>query len=399
MSKKIVLLDVDNTLLYGAQGVFNRPLIEELIQSGIRDVYLFTNMKLNDIKNFGCDGARCSRYRLIEFLNQQGLTVLGVVTPADKYCSQADGKPGAAYRTLYTPLMAQCQKRGTPLQLDDYSPVSIDYLFSELEWTNARSLLKQQAKSNGEVAISLCGLRLMHKQSKERGDFLTKDAAIEFFSRSENCATYCLISDENPDDQVVIQPGINKDTKGMMMEHFLTLPDIIQKGTTLYFFDDNKQFIDGVQAAVDSFNSNALQRIQPWTCEMPSTIEVACQQEQRLAYRRCLAGESVVLKYHFSQVPFSQPEFSDSMLESLLFLLEILAHPVGKVAAALLLIIGLSEAIVSGCLLPDVAILPVQIAVGVAGGLTLISVLGFFAGLGLRQDEDNFVGLDINPGL
>lgn len=80
LSKKrpVALLDVDNTLTFG-EGVnitYNDNLIETLLASGVKDVYLFSSMRNSerDIKD---------RISLIEHLKSKGLTVHGVISTSD----------------------------------------------------------------------------------------------------------------------------------------------------------------------------------------------------------------------------------------------------------------------------------------------------------------------------
>ncbi|MBY0543951.1 MAG: hypothetical protein K2Q14_00200 [Gammaproteobacteria bacterium] len=101
-----VFLDVDDTLLItqfnkdGSRTRFiNQDLLNQLKLSGHHDLYLFTNMDLNDLNQID-EPSRITRKKLIDELIKQGFTVHGVITPADPVFNQG---PGAAYNSLYLP--------------------------------------------------------------------------------------------------------------------------------------------------------------------------------------------------------------------------------------------------------------------------------------------------------
>lgn len=74
----VALLDVDNTLLFGAQPdvEYNDNLIDTLLQNGVKDIYLFSSMSL---KQHTLE----ERVVLVEYLESKGLTVHGTICGAD----------------------------------------------------------------------------------------------------------------------------------------------------------------------------------------------------------------------------------------------------------------------------------------------------------------------------
>ena len=155
--KSFAFLDVDNTLLYNDASL-NNALIQTLIDSGVKDVYLFTNMGLRDIKSYGQDGSSLSRYEIVKYLEQKGLVVHGVITPADTgyYDDTGKLKPiGTAYAELYKPLMERMIKNG-PMDLEHFETNHediVDYLFNDLSWRLASGISREKTtKPEGELS-------------------------------------------------------------------------------------------------------------------------------------------------------------------------------------------------------------------------------------------------------
>lgn len=71
----ICFIDVDDTLLFGV-GNYHDKLIDTLLNVGIKEVVLFTNMSL------GCETIK-ERMALINYMQNKGLKVVGVITPCD----------------------------------------------------------------------------------------------------------------------------------------------------------------------------------------------------------------------------------------------------------------------------------------------------------------------------
>ncbi len=99
----VAFLDVDDTLIItedtelGRIRTLNQQLINQLKKNRINHIYLFTNMDLADVNHHDSPN-RITRKRLISELNLQGITVDGVLTPADPVYKKG---PGAAFNDLY----------------------------------------------------------------------------------------------------------------------------------------------------------------------------------------------------------------------------------------------------------------------------------------------------------
>ncbi|WED42445.1 hypothetical protein [Legionella cardiaca] len=74
MTNPVALLDVDHTLLFDT--TLNETLLNSLKKKGIKDVYLFTDMK------YGRGNVE-DRMKLVQQLEARGFTVHGVITPVD----------------------------------------------------------------------------------------------------------------------------------------------------------------------------------------------------------------------------------------------------------------------------------------------------------------------------
>ncbi|EHL31978.1 hypothetical protein [Legionella drancourtii] len=74
----VALLDVDNTLIFGAPPdiEYNDKLIDTLLENNVKDVYLFSSMSLKQ-------RTLEERIVLIEYLQSKGLTVHGVICASD----------------------------------------------------------------------------------------------------------------------------------------------------------------------------------------------------------------------------------------------------------------------------------------------------------------------------
>jgi len=97
--RPVALLDVDLTLLSDSNEI-NDSLLNALAESGIRDIYLFTNMDLGDLSSKVADPSWFSRSELIVALTERNFIVHGVITPADPIYSKG---LSAAYDDLYVP--------------------------------------------------------------------------------------------------------------------------------------------------------------------------------------------------------------------------------------------------------------------------------------------------------
>jgi len=113
--RPVALLDVDDTLVL-ADNRLNTPLLEELLNGGITDIYLFTSMSLSDISAAASDVNYFSRQDLINHLTGLGFTVHGVITPIDPVYNKG---LGAAYRDIFLPHYNRIGQTDHPLTEKD----------------------------------------------------------------------------------------------------------------------------------------------------------------------------------------------------------------------------------------------------------------------------------------
>lgn len=105
MRSTAVLLDIDDTLRITTTDtdgnrirLLNEMLVSELVSQGLTDVYLFSNMGLEDIESICEQPSRLSRKQLINTLRAKGLTVHCVITPPDPVYAKGIG---AAFDHIY----------------------------------------------------------------------------------------------------------------------------------------------------------------------------------------------------------------------------------------------------------------------------------------------------------
>lgn len=99
MPKTAVLLDVDETLIFRASK-FNTNLIEALKESDLTEVFLFTRFNIQEEEIYLSQvklGAK-TRQMLISELEENGIKVLGVITPSDCVDTYPAYIPGATTR-------------------------------------------------------------------------------------------------------------------------------------------------------------------------------------------------------------------------------------------------------------------------------------------------------------
>lgn len=320
MSKKIVLLDVDNTLLYGVSGQINEALIDALIHAGITQVYFFTMNGLKDIRSYGQSIACCSRYDLVAYMRERGIHVLNVVSVSDRYFHPSAERAGAFYQDIYIPLMERRIQTREPLDLKDASSVdTLDYAFGDLACEIAITLVNRQMHlRDGERAeVPRRGLRLIHNVTQEEGAFFSQEEARQFFAIDSHRQQYHLDYRDNLDDMMTIVGSSSQNEKGIMLEHFLSIPGIVEKDSTIYFFEDKIEHIDGVTAAIENYNRIFKTEVKLYTCLMPETYEKATHKIFKAAYAQCLNGRSITDKLMVAQEPFVAGAVVDSPLLNL----------------------------------------------------------------------------------
>jgi hypothetical protein len=92
-----VLVDVDKTLIV-RRNDYNEELIMALKSTGYTKVYLFTSMTMQEIMEEIADPNYLSRPKLIKKLNDEGIEVVAVLTPADVTYNKGIG---AVYGSLF----------------------------------------------------------------------------------------------------------------------------------------------------------------------------------------------------------------------------------------------------------------------------------------------------------
>ena len=392
MPHRLALLDVDQTLLYNQQNM-NDALIDALVEEGITEVYLFTNMELSDIRCYGHAGAPYSRMEVINYLSWAGITVRGVITPADPYFQHSDTPSAvdAAFQSLYLPLMQKRVAQGTPLNLIDYaSEDTLEFLFAQLEWGRASYALREANQlAAGEIkSITKPGLCLINKETGrpiEPKQFIHHlDDAKTFFITGpdavENRAHYLLEQKALPAEftiDISEATYASSDPKGAMMAHILLNSDLIQANTSIYFFDDRE---DHLRAVTESHaRHNRADNVKLHTCRVPTDYAQAMHPSQKTIYQACLrgvmidAGATATAIREEAQAPIAAS-----------FLLRVLAHPATKVVAALFIIAGIAGLVCGGVGLAGIGIgigLSLLGAAALTGASAGAAVVG--AGLGM----------------
>jgi hypothetical protein len=127
MPKNIILLDVDDTLIIdnNHRGImkggfyWNDALIDALLSLNLKQVYLFTAYDLGGVPKTYEDQStwRPSRLRLIEYLQEKGLEVLGVITTLDPAYGQGVGR---YYKDRILPFEQSVHREESGLNLEVY---------------------------------------------------------------------------------------------------------------------------------------------------------------------------------------------------------------------------------------------------------------------------------------
>lgn len=385
--KRVVFLDVDNTLYYG-QNAFggqdvNETLIASLQEKGITDVYLFTNMGLSEIKLAGVADAPLDRYQLINLLKTRGLNVRAVITPADPYY-QIDGviQPlGAAYNTLYHSLRERLSTAEKPLDLREYTSNSedlADYYMNELAWKQSKSMCDAQSRlaANQEGEVSTYSLQLRDNRSGAiHEDNLTRETLLEFFSRGSDKAHYSIEIVANPNlppKRVVGKYLQVTSIKGPMMEFAIqqlraSLP--ASEALTIYYFDDDNEHLTACTAVVNDINQRQSgPQITLETYKMPGEGEFALALDNKAEYDEVLYRGTI----------------------SLTFLFRVMTHPATKIVATILLIAGLVAATIGSCGLAGVAF--AAIGASIAAAMIGTGAGSAILGMGVLASQSRFFG-------
>lgn len=135
-----VLVDVDKTLLLGAEGSYNTDLINALINTGHDEIYLFTSMTLREIVAEIADPDYSSRPKLVKHLEESGIKVLKILTPADVVYNKGIG---AAYNDLF---LKHHQRIGGELTDSNY--------FTDIEFNLDRNIYSDCHKKTADQKTS-----------------------------------------------------------------------------------------------------------------------------------------------------------------------------------------------------------------------------------------------------
>jgi hypothetical protein len=113
-----------------------------------------------------------SRHEIIKYFEQQGISVAGVITPADPYLDDSESSGvGPAFQTIYKPLMERREQLGSPLNLRDYSSEdTLNYLFSDLQWVRATHMLVTSRTNEPGSPLNRLGLRLGSRKEELEGE-------------------------------------------------------------------------------------------------------------------------------------------------------------------------------------------------------------------------------------
>ncbi|KTD11553.1 hypothetical protein Lgra_1011 [Legionella gratiana] len=282
MTKHFVFLDVDDTLLYGTKQV-NLALLKELKAKGITEVYLFTNMGLNDIKNYGHELASMSRYELIQILKTEGFNVLGVITSADPGYIDEKGRVrpiGSAYNELYLPLMEQVRKNG-PIDLQNYNSNKEDlatYFINDTSWRVASSIVRARCETlfpQTKKQDGVLSLQLRQKIDGKNAEILTNYAEVlSFLEDEEKCKQYTIDSGVDEQVKLEIRGSATKDNKALMMQQ--TVGELLAYHggpIAISFFDDTQAHLSGAIEAMKPYIDAGLVSLS--TCLMSRNYNIS----------------------------------------------------------------------------------------------------------------------------
>ncbi len=281
--KHIVLLDVDETILYRGQHI-NQALLDSLKAQKITDVCFFTNMDLKDITNVGRRGGNLSRDAIIEEMTRQGFNVHKVITSADPCYLDEHGrlKPiGSAYEELYAPLMQRVKENG-PLDLTNYSSNSqdlVDFYHYTSQWqlTSIIARARCDAKySESKIYDDLPSYMVLNKKT---GDTYDVDfSALSDLLNSCEKGNYAILGSTDRTKSITIKGSHITDNKALMMQHAIG-ELLTQHGpVAITYFDDKKVHLNGVREYLEPYIKTGLVSLSEH--EMSRDLEVAQGPEQ-----------------------------------------------------------------------------------------------------------------------
>jgi hypothetical protein len=305
-NRKFAFLDVDCTLLF-EQRSLNLRYLHTLLDTGITDVYLFTNMDMEDIRIFGYDSAPMSRHELIQQMEAMGFKVHGVVTPADNGYFEDDGQPkpiGAAYRELIQPLMQSYVAAGDGLQSYKASKDhQLAYWRATLKWSQARDIGSAMKKlHHGEIqSFEQKSLALIHNKTREI-TYINEDELIQFLDDQDRHAQYSITIEINPNKKFSVignragtghqvgslsrsedTPYEKDNTKGIMMQK--AAGELVSQygPISIVFGDDLKKNLDSARIAMQAYVETGLVCLE--TCLVSQQYDVALSTQAGLQYQ------------------------------------------------------------------------------------------------------------------
>ncbi|CDZ79319.1 hypothetical protein BN59_03637 [Legionella massiliensis] len=257
----IALLDVDNTLLFNGNDL-NYALLNSLLEKGVKDVYLFTNMGLEDINTCGQELFPMSRHAIIQEMQRLGFNVQGVITQADagNYDNQQQLQPvGTLFKQLYTPLMQKVLKEPLDLQTFNSDPETIcDYYLNLLAFTRAENIMKARLDTpSGQTRnISLPQLTLLDTLTQKEV-VANRGMLMEALKQGLIPKPYRIcLSPEGGETLTVRGSDFPAGTanKALIMEAFLQQFAASDPNLSILYFDDSPEQLEACQLAVANYN-------------------------------------------------------------------------------------------------------------------------------------------------
>ncbi|CDZ76421.1 hypothetical protein BN59_00690 [Legionella massiliensis] len=293
--KHIMLLDVDETLLYRGEHL-NQALLDSLKAQGITDVCFFTNMDLGDIPHYR---QRVTRHRIIAEMERQGFNVLKVITSADPGYLDENGqlKPiGSAYDELYRPLMRQVEENG-PLDRAEHNSNGkdlFDYYHHDAQWGLASSIARARIETPVYESKTYkdYSFAIVDRDTRET-KIVDLDALHQILNNPEDKSKYAVVQKQDPTREITAKGSKVTDNKALMMQHAIGELLMEHGPVAITYFDDKKQHLDGVEEALQSYADAGLVSLSKH--EMSKNLDVAQSLEQRKLYAQTIARSTKLI--------------------------------------------------------------------------------------------------------
>lgn len=244
--RELVLLDVDNTLIFGQQNniKYNDNLINTLLENDVKDVYLFTSMTLKK-------RTIRERIELINYLKSQGLTVHGLICASDLVWN----KDKNLLNQFYT-AATQTSKDDEVVSLlsqDEYQ--SLTYFDGETcgqAFSAVSNQVENMDEGSKEYNIYQDVVAPIRLYLNSKNDSLHKDD----IARSEKSYMYEMFVRNKPDwvGDVIFVDDSDVHTKGVSAMHsslqvkhkLLTVLNCNQNGTQKNIKENTQDFYHGI---------------------------------------------------------------------------------------------------------------------------------------------------------